>query len=255
MTHENPRILFLQVYDLMRKLPCALLLVLLAAPFKTMAYRPFASTDAAVVSKGTSEVELGIVDFSHHRGQSTVASPDIRYNYGCATNWELVLEGVLQLYDSSGGDVDLLDPEFHVKVVLVDGPLQDGDSPVSLALEVGTLLPETVSGSGFGFESVLAASFRTGKFTWHLNGGGGLDRESLNGFALWGVILERPIADQLRGAVEFNGESARGARADNSALVALLWDRGKVTYDVGLRFGLSESSPDIGFTAGLTFAF
>jgi hypothetical protein len=240
----------------MRKFALACLLMSLAWPLSVQAYRPFFSTDAAVAEEGISEVEFGIVDFANHRGQNIVASPDVRYNFGFVTNWEVVVEAAFQVFDSaSSRDFELLDPQFNLKGVLIKGPLQDARSPISLALEVGALLPETVPESGFGFEGVLIGSFRTGKFTWHVNGGGGLERESLEPVALWGIIVERPITESLRIAVEVNGESVRHSRPDNSALLGLLWDYRKVTYDAGVRFGLSKAAPDVAFTLGLTFRF
>lgn len=139
--------------------------------------------------------------------------------------------------------------------MLIDGPLQEGRSPVSLAVEASTLLPETVPDSGFGLEGVLIGSFRTGNFTWHLNGGGGLQRSSLESFAVWGIIVERPVSKSLRLASEFNGEFGHGLSAENSALAGALWDVHKITFDAGMRFGLSKSTPGISFIIGLTFKF
>lgn len=228
----------------------------LLSPLAALAFRPFESTDAAVADKGVSEIELGLVDFANHRGQNTIAVPDLKYNFGFATNWEVVAEGALQVFDSaSSRDFELLNPQLNLKGVLINGPLQDGPWPISLAVETGVLFPETTPDSGFGFQSILVASFRTGKFTWHVNGGGGLQRESADGFALWGVIVERPVTQSLRLAVEVNGQAGRGATADNSALAGVLWDYGKITFDAGVRFGLSKAAPDVAVTSGLTFRF
>ena len=225
-------------------------------PLTGLAFRPFESTDAAVADKGVSEVELGLVDFAHDRGHTFLASPDLRYNFGFATNWEVVAEGVLQVFDSSSSrNFELLDPQLDLKAVLIRGPLQKGRSPISLAVEVTALLPETVPDSGFGMESVMIASFRTGNFTWHVNGGGGLQRGSSDSFGLWGIILERRISKSLRLATELNGEFGHGLSARNSVLAGALWDLHKVTFDAGVRFGLSRAAPDIAFTTGLTFRF
>lgn len=229
---------------------------LLACPLSSFGYRPFVSTDAAVAEQGFSEIEFGLIDWANHGGANAIASPDLRYNFGFAKNFEFVLEGALQVYDSaSTRHLNLLGPALSVKGVLIEGPLQKGQAPVSLAFEAGALLPETVLNSGFGFEGALIVSFRTGKFTWHVNGGGGLQRETLEPIALWGVIVEHPITEQLRMAAEINGESVRGTRASNSALLGLLWEHREITYDAGVRFGLTNDAPDVAFTAGLTFQF
>jgi hypothetical protein len=234
----------------------AWLLFWVTSSIVALAYRPFISTDAAVADKGVSEVELGLVDFTTHRGENTVAAPDLRYNYGFATNWEAVAEDALRVYDSaSSHDYELIDPQLSLKTVFLNGPLQDGPWPISLAVETSALLPETTPDSGFGFQVVLAASFRFEEFTCHLNAGGGLQRGSSDSFELWGVIVERPFFNSLRLAVEFNGQYAQNLPADNSALVGVLWDYHKITFDAGVRFGLSQAAPDVAFTTGLTFRF
>jgi len=241
---------------LVRRPVLAWFLLWMASTVVAQAYRPFISTDAAVADKGVSEVELGLVDFTNDRGQNTVAAPDLRYNYGFATNWEVVAEGALQVYNSaSSHDYELIDPQLSLKAVFLNGPLQDGPWPVSLAVETSALLPETTPDSGFGFQGVLAASFRFEEFTFHVNGGGGFQRGSSDSFELWGVIVERPIFKSLRLAAEFNGQYAQNLTADNSALVGLLWDYHKITFDAGVRFGLSQAAPDVAFTTGLTFRF
>jgi hypothetical protein len=225
-------------------------------PLTALAYRPFESTDAAVADKGVSEVEFGLVRFEHRSGQNTVSSPNLRYNFGFATNWEVSVEGALQVFDSaSNRGFDVLRPQLNLKGVLIYGPLQEGHSSVSLAAEVSALLPETVPDSGFGLEGVLIASFRTGNFTWHLNGGGGLQRGSSDSFGLWGIIVERPISKSFRLAAEFNGEFGHGLSAEHSVLAGALWDFHKITFDAGVRFGLTKSAPDIAFTTGLTLRF
>src|SRR4051812_13517051 len=80
-----------------------LLVVWLSCPRVAMAYRPFVSTDAAVTDKGVSEVDLGLVDFANYRGQNTLTAPALRYNLGFAKNWEVAVEGALQVFDSASG--------------------------------------------------------------------------------------------------------------------------------------------------------
>src|SRR5262245_54147762 len=137
------------IYAELKRIFLSSLVCFLFLPISAIAYRPFESTDAAVAEKGVSEVEFGLVDFVNHRGENTILSPSLRYNYGFARNWELVAEGSLLVYDSAGKEPELLDPQINLKTVLIEGPLQEGNSPVSLAVEIGALLPETVRNSGF----------------------------------------------------------------------------------------------------------
>ncbi len=221
----------------------------------TLAYRPFVSTDAAVVEANKTEVELA-ADFARRGGERTIAAPDLRYNYGIARNWEVVGEGVLQVFNSERRrDVQLLMPQIDLKGVLVEGPLQGGAQPVSVAVEFSALLPKTVAHSGWGFESTVVASFRLGGFTWHANAGGGVAREGREPLVLWGIIAEYPLSPRLRIAAEVNGESEHRTRPDNSALLGFLYEHRDVTYDIGVRGGLSKAAPDLAATAGLTFEF
>lgn len=220
-----------------------------------LAYRPFISTDAAVADAGKSEIELG-ADYINDHGQNTVAFPSVRYNYGLVTNWEATLEGSLQIFDSaSHNDFQLLASQLDVKGVLLEGPLQDAPRPFSLGLELSALLPETHERSGSGFEGVLLGGFRTGKFTWHVNAGGGLERRTLQPLGIWGIIVEHPLTESLRLALEVNGEAERGVSANNSTLLGILWNHRGITYDAGIRFGLNRVAPNCAFTTGLTFNF
>ena len=94
-------------------------------------------------------------------------------------------------------------------------------------------------------------------FTFHLNAGGGVDREGTRPFAVWGLITELPVVPQLRLVGEVNGESVHGQAANNSALLGVLWQSPlpSVVFDVGIRRGFSHGAPDWLFTTGVTFSF
>ncbi len=79
--------------------------------------------------------------------------------------------------------------------------------------------------------------------------------------AVWGVILEHGLTESLRAVAEVNGESVRGSAANNSALVGAIWvvaapaPLHELSFDVGVRHGISRAADEWGGTAGLTFAF
>jgi hypothetical protein len=234
--------------------PVVMALYCLMAPASLRAYRPFESTDAAVAETSKLEVEFGYLEFANDDGRNSLAEPSLRLNYGIAERFEISFEGALQVFEShSGHDLQLLDPEFSLKCVLLEGPLQDAPSPVGVAVEFGLLFPETTEDSTWGFESVLIASWRLREFTFHLNGGAEWPREEQDPALVWGLIVERPITKDLRGAVEVNGEAAEGRTAVVSALAGLIWEHDKIAYDAGIRFGLNDAAADIALTAGLTF--
>jgi len=232
----------------------AWLVVLFSWPLETIAYRPFVSTDAAVVEKGSAEIELGIVDYSNHRGRITLDAPDLRFNFGFAKGWEISVEGAMQVSDSTDGHrFRIMDPELNIKTMLLNGPLQERGGPLGLAFEMAAVLPGSSGDSGVGVEAVMIASWRTGNFTWHLNAGLGWQRELREPNAVWGLIVERKLSKALSVAAEFHGESARHTGPVNSALLGLLWEHGRITYDVGVSFGLSAAAADVAFSVGLTF--
>ena len=218
-------------------------------------YRPFVSTDAAVAERHKIEIELGYVTLTGTQGAYTFTVPQLVVNYGFAQNLELV--GEFKVEESRDAGPQLVDPGLFVKAVLHEGVLQEKEG-VSLAVELGPLLPATRQGERkLGFEGVGIVSAKFAPFTFHLNFGGGVDREATRPFAVWGVITELPIVPRLRLVGEVNGESVHGQAANNSGLLGVLWQPPwpPVVVDAGIRRGFSRGAPDWLFTAGLTFDF
>lgn len=227
---------------------CAVLLI----PASAWAYRPFVSTDAAVADPKEVEIELGYFNLERSGRENTIATPTVVLNYGVAKRVELVGEFRLDV----SPDVELIDPALSLKGVLREGVLQDRPGP-SIAVEAGLLLPSTVQGErGVGFEAGGIVSGKLAAVTWHVNGGGGLDRDGRL-FGTWGVIGELPLHPKVRLVGEVNGESTRGERPNNSALLGVIWQptSRNVFLDAAVRHGISNSAPDWAFTVGLTFGF
>jgi hypothetical protein len=235
----------------------ATLVLVLMALLSSVAwgYRPFVSTDAAVAERHRMEIELGYVTRTRTQGQYTFTTPQLVVNYGFAQNLEIV--GEFQVEETRDVGLQLVDPGLFLKAVLREGILQEKEG-VSLAVELGPLLPATRQGERkLGFEGVGIASAKLSPFTFHLNFGGGVDREATRPFAVWGVITELPIVPRLRLVGEVNGESVHGQAANNSGLLGVLWQPPwpPVVVDAGIRRGFSRGAPDWLFTAGLTFDF
>jgi hypothetical protein len=218
-------------------------------------YRPFVSTDAAVVERARMEIELGYLTLVRTEGENTFVIPQVVLNYGLTPTLELV--GEFQGEKSPESGLQLVDPALSLKAVLREGILQE-KAGVSIAVEMGLLLPATVPGERqLGFEGVGIVSHRVSPFTFHLNFGGGVDREETRPFGVWGVITELPIAATVRLVGEVNGESVRGHAANNSGLLGVLWQPPwlKAVVDAGIRRGFSRGAPDWLFTTGLTFSY
>ena len=181
--------------------------------------------------------------------------PQVVLNYGLTPTLELV--GEFKGEEAPGTAPQLVDPALSLKAVLREGILQE-KAGVSIAVETGLLLPATVPGEGkLGFESAGIVSLRLAPFTFHLNLGGGVDREETRPFGVWGVITELPLGATVRLVGEINGESGHGHAADNSGLLGVLWQPPwfKAVVDAGMRRGFSRGAPDWLFTTGLTFSF
>lgn len=218
-------------------------------------YRPFIATDAAVAERARMEIELGYLTLVHTQGENTFMIPQVVLNYGLTQTVELV--GEFKVEESPETGLQLVDPALSLKAVLREGILQE-KAGVSVAVEMGLLLPSTVSSERrFGFEGVGIVSLRMSPFTFHLNLGGGVDREETRPFGVWGVITELPIGATVRLAGEIDGESVRGQAANNSGLLGVLWQPPwfKAVVDAGIRRGFSRGAPDWLFTTGLTFSF
>jgi hypothetical protein len=218
-------------------------------------YRPFVSTDAAVAERARMEIELGYFTLARTQGENTFLTPQIVVNYGFAQNLELVGEAGVEKPPDAGPQ--LVDPALFLKAVVKEGLLQEKEG-VSVAVELGPLLPSTrPEERRLGFEGIGIVSHRLSPFTFHLNAGGGVDREGTRPFAVWGVITELPIGATLRLVGEVNGESVHGQAANNSGLLGLLWQLPvpNVVVDAGMRRGFSHGAPDWLFTTGVTFGF
>ena len=219
------------------------------------AYRPFISTDAAVADVKEMKIELGYLNWEREKGNTTFFSPKVVINYGFINNFELV--GEFAVEEPGHGSVRLVDAALSVKAVLKEGVLQEKDG-VSFAIEAGPLLPSTGKAEkGVGFEGIAILSGKLEPFIYHVNFGGGVDRAHANPFVIWGFIAELPITPKLRLVGEINGESLRRTSPDNSALLGVIWQAPwqNVSFDAGLRRGISYSAADWMFTTGLTFSF
>lgn len=228
-------------------------LVLLAGPTPALGYRPFVSTDAAVVDPSEVEIELGYFNFERTDAENTFIIPKVILNWGLIRNLEVV--GEFEVEKAPDESAQLVDPALFLKTVLREGTLQGKDG-MSFAVEAGPLLPATVAGERkVGFEGIGIMSGRLATLTYHVNFGGGVNRAKADPFAVWGVIVEFPILQNFRLVGEVNGESGEGERADNSGLLGFIWQpvSSELLVDLGLRRGMSSAAPDWQLTTGLTF--
>lgn len=219
------------------------------------AYRPFISTDAAVVEIGELEIELGLFTISRDEGTKEIMVPSLVLNYGILKNWEIVGEFDVRVYEEGEGkNTELKGPSLFLKGILREGILQDKKGP-SIASEVGFLLPSTLEEErGFGLEGIAILSHRAYDLIYHLNIGVELDRESFDPNGIWGVILEYPLGGTLRPVGEVDGSFKRHENPEASVLLGFIWETSIGNFDLGLRKGLSDNALDWELTTGVTFS-
>lgn len=231
-------------------------LAALVAGRPAFAYRPFDSTDAAVVEKGRFEIEFGPLQFVSLSGEKSLVLPQIIANYGVSPRWEVVLEGkhVRRVSGDAGGPRSSLeDTGFFVKGVLREGGLQERPG-WSLACEVGPLLPTIHAESGIGASAGLIASRRLGSATLHLNGTAALTREARLALTV-GAIIEGNDRRPVRPVAEVVAERDAGAGSTVSALAGLIYRAGAdVSFDGALRLARVGADTSFEIRAGITFA-
>jgi len=247
-----------------RPLPLIVAVIASGSPSRALAYRPFVSTDAAVADRREVEIEFGYAGFRRSDGRTTIVAPTVIANIGLGRGLEAVAEFKL-VNDLSRGEgrdhTRFEDSALSLKWIAREGALQEQGSAPSLAVELSALLP-TIRGEGRpGSELIGIASGRALGWTYHLNGGGLVERGGDEPGILWGVIVERPLLGRVRAVAEVNGETIRRSEADDSALLGAVWDVAvpaslhELSFDVGVRHGISRTADEWGGTAGFTVAF
>jgi hypothetical protein len=238
---------------------CAVVCILIASivsPARSWAYRPFISTDAAVADPKEFEIELGYFTLEREKDENAFVIPRVVLNYGLFENWEAVAEFAIRR--APDADLDVIDPAISLKGVVKEGVLQDKEG-LGIAVEASLLLPSTEAGERkFGFEAIGILSDKIGPFTFHLNGGLGVERSTGDLVGIWGLIGELPVAKGVRLVGEVNGEKPRREDQRNSGLLGVIWQpwpSKNLWLDAGVRRGFTSSVPDWQFTFGITFAF
>ncbi len=231
-------------------------IVFLGGVSNVYAYRPFVSTDAAVVEMGETELEIGLYNFTDDKGLDEITIPSLIYNYGLTDTWELVAEFDIQIYkEGDDDDNELKDPAVFLKNVFKEGILQNKDG-ASMAWEFGVLLPSTVNGEHTtGLEALGIYSGKLSDFVYHVNIGGELDRADFAFNSIWGAIVEYPFDSKFRVVGEINGTFQRHGLPSNSGLIGFIWELGDINLDAGVRRGFSSTASDWALTTGITFSF
>jgi hypothetical protein len=230
---------------------------ILALPSAALAYRPFDSTDAAVADEGQMEIELGPLGFLREGDNRWLVAPSVILNWGFAPRWELVLEGRQFLRLGNAGSESRLrvdDAALSLKTVLREGAVQEKDG-VSLAAEVGALMPGINGESGAGIQGAVIASQRWVAATLHLNAVAAWTRAHELGL-FGGVIAEGHDTWTLRPVAEVFVERERGTPTLFSGLAGAIWRvRDDLSLDGAVRLARAGQTDTFEIRAGLTWGF
>ncbi len=225
-------------------------------PATASAYRPFDSTDAAVAAEGEVEIELGTVGWLEVGPERSLIVPSLILNWGFAPRWEAVLEGkqsVLLGQDIAGPRYRVEDTALSLKGVLREGSLQEKEG-VSIATEIGALLPTLHAESGMGAQGAIIASQRWQALTVHLDGSVAWTRAQALGL-FGGAILEGPGAWAVRPVAEVFVDGERGAPTTRSALLGAIWRvRNGLSLDAAVRRARVGGDDVAEIRLGLTWA-
>jgi len=225
-------------------------------PISARAYRPFDSTDAAVAAKGEMEIEFGPLGFVKEGTDRSLVAPSVIFNWGFADRWELVLEGrnFVQLDTHASPRFSIEDNALSLKTVLREGALQE-KTGVSIASELGTLLPAINGESGAGVQEAIIVSQRWPDLTVHLNGAVAWTRAHRLGL-FGGAIFEVHDAWAVRPVAEVFVEGEHDMPTTVSGLVGAIWRvRDGLSFDAGLRLARAGGVNTTEVRAGLTWAF
>jgi hypothetical protein len=230
----------------------ALVVLLLAG--NASAYRPFDSTDADVAARGEFELELGPVGYLRAGQAKYLTASAVVANLGLIDRVEAVLQGrELVLFDN-GAHGSLVDTGAFLKIVWREGSLQ-GRSGLSIATEVGPLLPTINGEPGVGYSAAVILSQRWSFATVHLNLEGSQTRAG-NADAFVGAIVEGPNDWLARPVAEFFYEDELGAEQTISGLVGFIARvNDSLSLDMGTRTARVGTTTVFEARAGFTWAF
>ncbi len=232
-------------------------LAVLGVPRPASAYRPFDSTDAAVAAKGEVEIEFGPVGWQGLGAEQSLVVPSLILNWGFADRLEAVLEGkqyVLIGQDVVGPRYRLEDTALSLKWVLREGSLQAQEG-ISIATEIGALLPTVNGDPGMGAQGALIVSQRWHAMTVHLNGQLVWTRAHEPG-GVGGLILEGPDEWPVRPVGEIVVSGERGSPTTRSALLGAIWRvRDALSFDAAVRAARVGGDDVVEVRLGLTWAF
>jgi hypothetical protein len=210
-----------------------------------------------VADIGVFELELGPAQFYRRATSNYLIAPSTVLNLGVARNLELVVDFkqlIASRAEAQDARLRLVDTDVLLKWLMRSGSLQGGEG-LSVALEVGPLLPEFHGDEGFGAQANLILSHRTRLGTLHLNEEAALSRRGeLELFS--SVIVEGPESLAVRPVAELFAErELKENTATYSALLGAIWPAAEsLSVDGAVRLAREEGARAVEVRVGFTWA-
>ncbi len=215
------------------------LLAVTLVPASAWAYRPFDGTDADVAKLGEFELEFQPAGYLSAPSGSAVVAPDFVANFGLLPRWELVVEG-RGIWPRSAARASLQELGVFGKHVIVEGILQDAPG-MSVATEVGPLLPGIHGDSGFGGHAAVLVSRGGAAGILHGNGAFQWTRQG-HPAALASIIAEANQALPLRPVAEVGAMAVKGTGLSYSGLFgAILTANPELAFDLAIKGTIAPS--------------
>ena len=221
------------------RVACLLFLaVLLMLALPAAAFPPYRSTDADTADPYTLELRLGLVKADRENGETEVAAPLLRANFGLANKFELISE-----FEYLPEDGEFGDGAAGFKWV----PLFN--STWSFGIETLALLPVRPGDDGLGVESQLLATFWSPRVRVHANAGGFHDARVSPAEDGWraSLLAEFP-REGYRPGLELFAKEVENESTDVRAGVGIIYDIGSFDIRTALHVGLTDAAPDVSFS-------
>jgi hypothetical protein len=244
------------------------IVVLLASPPFSFAYRPFTTEDAGVAGKGVFQTELSwdYLKYDNRDKDSLFLFVPI---FGVSENLELSAE--IPYVFKYPQDADNADNQNGIGDINLVGKyllLKETENRPAIALK-GAVKTSTGSaekgiGSGDKDYSLFAVASKTlGKFTLHGMFGytlvGDNGDENIRNIYTYGGALDYELTEKLHLCGEVTGNSNPDKTAVNDPVIGLLGMYYKISekfvVDGGVRYGFTRSAPEWSTTGGITVTF
>ncbi len=214
------------------------LAVLLMLVLPATAFPPYRSTDADTADPYTLELRVGLIKANQKDGDTEVAAPLLRANFGLPNKFELISE-----FEYLPEDGEFGDGAAGFKWVPLFG------STWSFGIETLALLPVRPGDDGVGVEAQLLGTFWSERFRLHVNAGGFHDARVSRSEDGWraSLLAEFP-REGYRSGIELFAKKVEDNSTDARAGVGIIYDIGSFDLRTALHVGLTDEAPDISFS-------